>query len=116
MIFDLSQPSTGKNEKMGIFWGLKKEKLHLCSWKYFLRNTDRCLKLSRQNMLLEVFDSQTVAVNSLKPALPKMKELEYLRPKENKNFTDAVENSFLCMVNAFLKLALQNIFCTMCRS
>ena len=29
-IFDLSQPGTSKKEKIRVFWGLKKEKLHLC--------------------------------------------------------------------------------------
>ena len=37
MIFDFPQPSTRKKEKYQIFLGLRKRKLHLCSWKYFFK-------------------------------------------------------------------------------
>ena len=37
MIFDFPQPSTRKKEKFQIFLGLRKRKLHLCSWKYYFK-------------------------------------------------------------------------------
>ena len=54
-------------------------------------------------MFSEIFSFKTLTLNLLKLAL------------ENRNLTDVVENSFLHMIDTFLKLPLQKIICAICR-
>ena len=54
-------------------------------------------------MFSEILFFKLWLLNSLKSVL------------ENKNFTDAIENSFLRMVETFLKRPSQKIICAICR-
>ena len=102
MILDLSKPGTSKNGKSSSILEPKEKKLHLCSWKYFCTWNKHTLETFNGKTFSEIFFSKTLNLE---------------RPQigiRNKNFTDKVENSFLSMVDTFLKLPLQKINCGIC--
>ena len=88
-IYDFSQAPLAKKEKIRVFWSIKNKKIHLFSENIFLPIADTCVKLSMQKMFLfsscNSWKSQTGIIK---------KNPSILRPKESKNLTDAVENSF----------------------
>ena len=66
-----------------------------------------------QKKFLEIFHSQTVVLDLSQIGISKVKESDNFESYK-KNFNDAVEISFLCMVNTLLKLCLQKMSSAMC--
>ena len=105
MIIDLSQPGTKQKRTKSSILGPEERKTSFKLKIFFYVTQIHAWNIQYKKCWKSFFsncDSWTLSNLHYQ----KWKNLSVVRPKENKKFTDAVENSLLRTVDTFLKLPL----------